>query len=75
MRDVEPGQVWKDGDTIVVTLYPRPDVDTAVASEKWRFYGTWQCLIVSYEPGYPEMLGSTNFYAVADERSEWWRLL
>lgn len=75
MRAVEAGQVWQDGDTIVVTLYPRPDVDAMVATEQWRFSGTWQCLIVSYEPDYPEMLGTTSFYSVADERSEWRRLL
>jgi len=75
MKDVEPGQVWQDCDTIVVTLYPRPDVDASVASERWRFSGTWQCLIVSYEPDYPEMLGCTSSYSVADERSGWKRLL
>jgi len=75
VRDVGPGQVWQDGDTIVVTLYPRPDIDLCVSAEQWRFTGTWQCLIVSYEPDYPEMLGTTSFYSVADERSQWKRLM
>lgn len=74
MRDVEAGQVWQDDDVIVITLFPRPDIDALVAAEQWRFSGTWECLIVAYEPGDPEMLGRTSYYSVADERSCWKRL-
>jgi hypothetical protein len=74
VRDVEPGQVWQDDDVIVITLFPRPDIDAMVAAEQWRFSGTWECLIVAYEPGWPEMLGTVSNYSVADERSCWVRL-
>jgi hypothetical protein len=51
-----------------------PAIDAAVATEQWRFSGTWECLIVAYEAGWPEMLGTTSHYSVADERSGWKRL-
>lgn len=74
MKDVEAGQVWQDDDVIVITLFPRPDIDAVIATEWWRLSGTWQCLIVAYEPGWPEMLGTVSHYSVADERSCWVRL-
>jgi hypothetical protein len=74
MKEVEAGQVWQDDDVIVITLYPRPDIDLIMADKSWRWTGTWHCLIVAYEKEFPEMLGTTSNYSVADERSCWRRL-
>jgi hypothetical protein len=84
MKEVAPGQVWQDGDVIVVTLYPRPDIDAAnvaIGSEWWRLLGAWQCLVIAHEPnwigwGDLDLLdGVTIDYCVADPRSGWRRLI